>query len=313
MHEKRNIRLLISLCLLSALTAVVLFFITRSEKQLIDKSVFQVADLKAINKVILEKQNEKIELTFDGARWKVNGNLADRAMIDVLFATLQQAEPKRAVSEKLADTIKAELNVDGVRVTLMKDTEPELTFWAGGNQAKTQAYFAPVDEDEVYVMVIPGYRVYTSGIFELEEAGWKDKYIFNFNWRNFQSLDVLVTDNPANNFEIAMGKSYFEVKGLAQVDTTKLNDYIDAISLLTADYYLTKSETAENSDVFAATEAVEIRVHDIGGKAYSLKLYPKPGEEQVLGMFQGTQAARFDARKIAPLLKNKSWFAPKQP
>lgn len=312
MHQKRNIRLLISLCVLSVFTAVLMFFSNRSVSEAVDKSTFRVDDLKAIDKVVLEKQNEKIELTFDGARWKVNGQIADRSMIDVLFATLQQAEPKRGVSDKLADTIQAELKAEGVRVTLLKGHETELAFLAGGNQSKTQAYFAKADEDEVYVMVIPGYRVYTSGIFELEESGWKDKHVFNFNWRNFQSLHVVADDDPGSSFEIAMGKSYFEVKGLARVDTARLNDYIDAISLLTVDYYLTKAESQEYADMLSTARGFEIKVFDIGGKSYALKLFPRPGEQQVLGVFQGSQAARFDARKIAPLLRNKSWFDPQQ-
>jgi hypothetical protein len=313
MYQKRNIRLLISLCVLSILTAVLMFWMNRSANVTVDKSILRAEDLKAINKVILEKEGEKIELSFDGARWKVNDQLADRSMIDVLFATLQQAEPKREVSEKLADTLKAELKASGVHVTLLKDNQTELSFWAGGNNAKTQAYFARESTDEVYVMVIPGYRVYTSGIFELEESGWKDKYVFNFNWRNFQSLNVIAADTPENSFEIAMGKSYFEVKGLAHVDTTRLNDYIDAVSLLTVDYYLTKAESQQYDSVFAADNGFEIKVSDIGNRSYSLKLYPQADEQQVLGVFQGSQAARFDARKIAPLLKTRSWFESKQP
>lgn len=312
MHQKRNIRLLISLCALSIVTAALMFWMNRSAREIIDPSIFRVEDLKAIDKVVLERQGEKIELSFDGARWKVNGQLADRAMVDVLFATLQQAEPKREVSDKLADTLKVALQTEGVQVSLYQANELSLKFIAGGNQSKTQAYFTKPDEDEVYVMVIPGYRVYTAGIFELEESGWKDKYVFNFNWRNFQSMNVTVDDQPESNFDIAMGKSYFEVKGLAQVDTTKLNDYIDAISLLTVDYYLTKAESQETISSLATAKGFEIKVFDIGGKSYSLKLFPQPNEQQVLGVFQGSQAARFNAQKIAPLLRNKSWFDPKQ-
>ncbi len=39
-------------------------------------------------------------------------------------------------------------------------------------------------------MNIPGYRVYVSGIFELDESGWREKRVFAFNWQNFQKLDA---------------------------------------------------------------------------------------------------------------------------
>ncbi len=307
MQEKKNLWLLISLCVLTVLTAVAVYWVNRSRYVQVDQHIFQVADLKAIDQVILQKQQHKTLLTFDGTRWRVNGTTADRGMVDVLFATLQQAQPKRQVSGKIADTLNVELKATGVQVTLVSQGKTELTFTAGGNASKTQAYFAK--DDAVYVMVIPGYRVYTSGIFELDETGWKDKYVFHLNWRNFQSLKFTGNENPSNDFEIDMGKTYFEVKGIANVDTTRLNDFVDAVSLLTVDQYLTDTEALAYDSIIRITQGIDIQVGDIGGKTYSLTVYPQPGKKQVLGLIDGQQAALFDSRKLVPVLKNKNWFA----
>lgn len=311
MQKKKNIRLLISLCVMLVLTGVLLFLFNRDQNQVVDKTIFQVEDLKVIDKVVLEKAGEKTELELDASnRWKVNGQAVDPAMIDVLFATLQQAEPKREVSEKLSDSIKSILAKEGVHVTLFRGTDEELTFIAGGNAAKTQAYFAKPD-GEVYVMIIPGYRVYTSGIFELEAQGWRDKYVFNFNWQNFQSLNVSFAASPADDFEVSMGKEYFEVKGIPQADTAKLNDFLDAISLLTVDQYLSKAQATDYDTAFQASQGFSILVKDISGKTYDLKLYAEPGKAQVFGMADGSVPAIFNARKILPLMKSKGWFVKK--
>lgn len=309
MQQRRNIRLLISLGALIVVTGIVLFTFNR-EQASVDKTIFQVEDLKAIDRVVLERDSSKTELAIENARWKVNGELADRSLIDVLFATLQQAEPKRKVAEKLSDSLKVLLQKKGVHVTLSQGDGPVLDFYAGGNASQTQAYFTKGGDDDVYIMVIPGYRVYTSGIFELEASGWKDKYVFNFNWQNFTSLNVSFTASPADNFDVVMDKLPV-IKGIAQADTAKLNDFLDRISLLTVDQYLTKAQASTYDSALFSSQGFEITVADISGKTYSLKLYPETGKASVFGIVQGSYPAVFDTRKILPLMKSKGWFTKK--
>jgi hypothetical protein len=309
MQQKRNIRLLISLCVLIAITAVVVFLFNR-ESATVDKAVFQVDDLKTIDKVILEQDSTKTELAIEGVRWKVNGQPADRALIDVLFATLQQAEPKRKVSDKLADSLKTFLETEGVHVTLSRSGEPVLDFFAGGNSSKTQAYFTKAGDDDVYVVVIPGYRVYTSGIFELEAPGWKDRQVFNFNWQNFKSLNVAFTTSPAGNYEVTIDNAMAKINGV-KGDTTKFNSFMDAVLQLTVDQYLTREEAKVYDSTLISGQGFEISITDISNKTYTLKLYPEAGKPQVFGVVQESYPAVFDSRKILPLMKTKEWFTKK--
>lgn len=309
MQQKRNFRLLVSLCVLLIITAVVLFLFNR-EASAVDKTIFRVEDLKTIDKVVLEHDSAKAELALEGVRWKVNGQAADRSMIDVLFATLQQAEPKRKLSDKLADSVKTFLEREGVHVTLYQAGEPVLDFYAGGNLSKTQAYFTKPGDEDVYVMIIPGYRVYTSGIFELEEGGWKDKYIFNFNWQNFKSLNVSFTASPADNYEVTIENAMAKINGV-QGDTTKFNDFMDAVLQLTTDQYLTSEQAKQYDSALFTSSGFQIVIADIAGKTYELKLYPEPGKPVVFGIVQGAYPAVFDSRKILPLMKSKGWFTKK--
>src|SRR5688572_3572707 len=141
MHQKRNIRLLISLVVLVIATVAAFVSFRTTNQVIVDKNIFKIEDLKQIDKIVLTKNNQPIELTFDGVRWKVNNQLADRSMIDVLFATLQQAEPKRQVTESLQDSIAALLKNEGVKVSLFSADDLQKEFLAGGNANKTQAYF----------------------------------------------------------------------------------------------------------------------------------------------------------------------------
>ncbi|HET9054738.1 MAG TPA: DUF4340 domain-containing protein [Cyclobacteriaceae bacterium] len=309
MQQKRNIRLLISLCVLIAITATVLFLFNRNGNT-VDKTIFRVTDLQAIDKVVLERDSAKTELAFDGIRWKVNSQTADRALIDVLFATLQQAEPRRKVSEKFADSLKTFLENNGVHVTLFQHDEPVLDFFAGGNAAKTQAWFAKAGDDAVYNMVIPGYRVYTSGIFELEAPGWKDKYVFNFNWQNFKSLNVAFTASPADNYEVTIDNAMAKINGVPG-DTTRFNNFMDAVLQLTVDQYLTREQAKAYDSALISGQGFDITIMDIANKTYTLKLYPEAGKPRVFGMVHGTFPAVFDTHKVVPLMKSKGWFTAK--
>jgi hypothetical protein len=310
MQEKRNIRLLISLVVLLISTVVVYFFTQSNREVVSDKTIFKVNDFTTIDRVLLSGSGEsKVDLTFDGARWKASEQAVDPNMVDVLFATMQQAEPKRPVAAAIRDSVNAWLTKYGVKVSLYQAGKLEKEFIAGGNPSKTQAYFKDLDSEEIYLMVIPGYRVYTSGIFELDIFGWKDKYVFGFNWRNFKKLTATHPAKPAENFEIEMGKEYFEVKGIA-ADTAKLNSFLDAVSLTTVVRYLGKNELGGIDSLLSKSGSIEIQVDDISGKTYSLSLHAEFEPGLTLGMVNG-QPAVLDSRRVRELQVGRSWFLKK--
>ena len=57
----------------------------------------------------LNLRTGNVTLKYNGSRWKVNDEFnADPIMIDVLFATLQQAEPRRPLAASLKDSVAEE-------------------------------------------------------------------------------------------------------------------------------------------------------------------------------------------------------------
>lgn len=309
-QRTKNIRLILSLTVLLALIVVVWGWQTRTTT-VVDKTIFQVSDLTTIDHVTLLHGTDTVNLTTTGARWQVNGQLADRNMIDVLFATLQQAEPRRPVAASLRDSLGARMEAEGVRVTLLAGDTRVKEFIAYGNAARTQAYFKYPGDPAVYQMIIPGYRVYVSGIFELGANGWLDKYVFNFNWRNFQDLTVTYRDKPAEGFDVKFVNRFFTIPDVAKVDTTRLNNFLDAVSLITVDTY--PDEVEPRIDSLLATPAVAtITARDVGGKAYTLELYaPLPGQAEAVGRIGGRGVALFSLPKVRELLRPRGYFISK--
>jgi len=304
-QDKRNRALLITLLLLTSITAVYYMYI-QNNKTDVNADTFRVKDLTTIDKVLLETNNQVVELTYDGVRWMVNGALADRNMVDVLFATLQQAQPLRPVARALQDSVLRVVQQTGVKVSLFSEGNSELTFWAGGNLRKSQAYFIKAGEG-AFIMNIPGYRVYVSGIFELGKGDWKDKYTFQLNWRNFTGLTVQFPGDQANDYSIRFTNGFFSVEGLAATDTTKLNDFLDAISLLTVGQY------AENSTLQDSLNSINpqllVTAYDVAAKEYTLALYWKEEiPDRVIGIINGTQLAFFDKNKLLAILRKRNYF-----
>jgi len=306
MQEKRNKKLAVLLLILTGITVSFYWVSAKRNDSKVDRDIFGGFDLKTVDQVVLKSTSETISLRVEASQWKVNGKYpADRNMVDVLFATLQQCEPKRPLSSNQRDSVGIRLEKEGVRVNILSKDDVLLDFYCGGNAQKTQAYFKKAGDEEVYLVNIPGYRVYVSGIFELPEAGWRDKYVFGFNWRNFRSLEAGFEDSK-KNFTIEMDDSYFGIAGLEAVDTTRLNDYLDAVSLLTVDDYV--QDTAALTDLKRKAPLLNLKVTDIANRQYSLRIYPAPQRGSFLGYINEQEWAVIQGNKLLPINHSREFF-----
>ena len=306
MQEKKNKRLLILFVVLATSTIAVGWYLMAGESDEIDKSRFKKFDLQTVDKIVLQQHDDTVTLSFNGSRWLVNNQSnADAKMIDVLFATIHQAEPKRPVSRNSQDSIYQALDKDGVHVSVFTKDEKVGAWLAGGDPGKRQAYFALPSDQEVFMMTIPGYRVYAAGVFELERLGWHDKRVFAFNWQNFSKLEVTFPKQASQNFSVVMNEGQVIIPGIQAPDTAHLNSYLDAVSLLTVDDYLPASASL---DSLLSVEPIQIlTVNDIAKRNYVLKLYASK-TETVFGLINDQQWAAFDTRNARQVVHPKDFF-----
>lgn len=310
-QSRRNTVLLITLICLVVLTAIVSFKGNSNTSAIVDKTIFRVEDLKSINKIVLESESSNVVLAYEGSHWMVNGRYqADRHLIDLLFATLQQVEPKRSVAGSLEDSVGSALEQTGIKVSLMAEGNTVETFYAGGNLKKTQAYFKKSGDHTSYLMNIPGYRVYAAGIFELDENGWREKRVFNFNWRNFKSLHASFPANAKQDFTVEFINHYFGIKGIAAIDTMKLNNYLDAVSLLQVKQYGAASQKYDS--LLKTSPLAVIEVSDVADTQYTLALYKEQSNDQnVLGRIGKDQAVLFIRQDLSGIMKTRDYFIKK--
>jgi len=310
MPKMNNIYLLGSLLVMTIFLVVILFFGNSNDRISVDKNLFKVADQTKINRVILKKANEQIELYFDGTRWMVNNSFeADRQLIQVFFATLLQAEPRRPVAKRLRDSIHLQISNAGVEVKLFEGETIMKNFMVIGNDRKTETYYELAGELAPYLVTIPGYRVYVAAIFELAAYEWRDKRIFNFNWQNFKRLDASFPANEKENFSISFQNSFFGLEGIPQADTTRLNDYLDAVSLVQAVRYLPLGESAVYDSVLTTSPYYSIEVTDIANRIYSIDIFnPLERDPAVLGKLHDGQAVLIGREDLIRLDRKRSHF-----
>lgn len=309
MQKRKNIFLLISFLALST-ACVAVYFLIRADASInnIDASLFRVDDFKSIDRVVMSNSQRKVELKFVNNRWSVNDQyVADKNLVDVLFATLQQAVPKRPVAARILDSVSSQMEKTGTHVYLYSGNELKKEFLAGGNAQRSQAYFRESNGGTPYIMVIPGYRVYTSGILELDANAWRDKYIFGFNWQNFKRLIATYPDDPKKDFTIVMENRIPVVEGITAADTSRLYTFMDDVSLLTADEFISDGDSLKSKKPL-----MRISIDDIANRNYSIDIMPQPLQSsQFPGLVQGTDAALFDQRKIHPILRSREYFSGK--
>jgi len=309
MQEKRNIRLLVLFIVMMIVTAAAYLLTHREAKSAIDKTLFRIASDKTDRVEIISKK-DTVTLRVENGKWRVNGAYsADLNMIQVLFATIDQIEPKRLVGANQKDSISHLLQAEGATVRFFENNNQQIEFQAGGNARKTEAWYQLTSEMNPYVMGIPGYRAYGSGIFELNASGWRDKRVFNFNERNFKSLETIVSKEPSQGFIISMKKNIVGIDGIAEADTTKLIDYLDAVSLLVGDQFISPGYSTRYDSLSKIQPSFKIVVTDIASRAYALELYPPlKNDQNVLGKLGDGEFILINREKVIPLARKKDYF-----
>lgn len=305
MQQKRNIRLLISLVVLTASVFLISWLGYKPTHQ-IDTELFKVADQTQIDKVIFESGSRKLELKFNGTKWWVNDKEADRQLIKVFFATILQAEPKRKISDSPQDSLKKYFT-QKTKLTLWTGDQVAKEFYVAGNPAKSETYFS-FDGNNWYVVTIPGYRVYVASIFDLTENDWRDKRVFNFNWQNFKSLKAHFPQQPTQDFTISFSNKLFGIEEVAVADTTKLSNYLEAIFSLQAEKILISVEAAKYDSLFTRGPVFEIAIQDIAAKTIDLKIYPLQRKNMPIVAQMNEEVILLPAQAAALVMKRREYF-----
>lgn len=309
-QAQKNRRRLVLLFALLVVTVAAFFLLGSSGRSVVDKNIFRNVDFESVDRVRIQNRSDTTELTFANGSWAVSEKLtADRKMITLLFATLKQTEPKREISAERADSVAKYFQSNASNVTLYSGHQPVQNFLVAGNPEKTQTFFKDPKSAKIYLMSIPGYRVYIGGIFEMEASAWRDKFVLgSFNWRNFASLETKFSEKPTESFKVAVeGPGLLAVEGI-KTDTAKLNAYLYDLSVLTVEEFSTSLNLRDS--LLQAKPFMTMIISDIGNRQQTIKVY-REDQKGVLGLVLDDQPVVFNPQKVRSIVRPKSFFRAK--
>uniref|UniRef100_UPI00404BA131 DUF4340 domain-containing protein n=1 Tax=Fulvivirga sp. TaxID=1931237 RepID=UPI00404BA131 len=307
MQRKKNIRLIIVLTVLIAVAIITYFIQGNDGNSSIDKTLFVYENTNEVDQVTIESQGVKVDLSFGNNQWTVNEKYkADPQRISVLFAILKQVSVRRKVAKSQEEQITDRFATQGVTVSLFEQGQKAKQFQVLGEEAKGLSYMAYSESDEKYLVEIPGYKSYLAGLFELDANGWRNPLVFDINWANLVSVKADYLGKEANGFTIEFDDRDYGIAGM-QADSMKLTDYLDDVSLLYVNDYLSADEVKEYNELTSAPQA-QITIKDVGRNSYSLTIFDKVKNGDYLVRIDSPDYALMQEALINRVTKPKQYF-----
>ena len=295
-----------------SIVSLLLMWIGKKERVVqVDKNLFVIADTTQMSGVKIEGSDPEIDIVRGESQWQINGkHKADPQLIYLAQRILNAVETQRPVSKSNAEAIKKELREAGKKVEVKFIDGETKTFYAGGNTAKTMAYFANEDLTKIYTVAIPGYKSYLSGIFELSLNQWRDRVLFESDWRTIQKLAIDYADPNLTDLQIAFQGKYLEVNGVAALDTAALMEYLQPLEFFQLNDYLNPGSFPKYDSLKEANPIATLELKDIDvDNNRSLKVYPKiPGERFYLLTDAADEMIVVDEGRMERLLAQPQQF-----
>ncbi|MEO9964733.1 MAG: DUF4340 domain-containing protein [Reichenbachiella sp.] len=283
----------------------------REKSSKVNKELFAVADTTQIENITIITEASTISINREVPFWTLNGQYkVDPQLVYLSQRILSHVEVQRHVSKSNFEDIKNELKNSGSQVTINLKDGSEKQFYTGGNTAKTTAYFANDDLTEIYIVTIPGYKSYLSGIFELSLNQWRDRVLFSSSWRTIQQLKIDYTSAKNQDLEIVFDGNFLAVKQVSQLDTAKLIEYLEPFEQFQVNDYLDQGNFPRYDSLLGVEPLAILALKDIDTKKDQvLTIFPKiEGERFYLLTNKSSEMLVVDERRMERLLFDPSQF-----
>jgi len=307
----KNIRQLIYLAVLLSITVLVAIVGRDRTGVDYDKKKFTLNENTVITTVILEGNDFTNRFEYRNRDWQVNDTLLiDEGMRDVFFALLSRIEVQRPASNLEKDSIAQYLRTNGVKVTILNNSDTIKRYLTGGNGDRFQTYFMDLDEDQPYLVHIPGYQSFIAGIFQASQNDWRNRYIWDIDWSSLKKLKVVSPDRKQDSLVFEYRNNFIGMSGVESLDTAAMMDYLENIAFLQTNKFLRPGEIPVYDEaVSVSSPVVFVEVEQIGNRFFSLGLYPQPeGKQYIPGILNNEQLVLFPPDILKSILLKRSDF-----
>ncbi len=241
--------------------------------------------------------------------WKINNKFpSDPNLRKMLFTVYKRIKVARALTGDEKNQLLKRNEKMGTSVTLTVEGR-EQSYSVVGNANKTKTYF--VQNQEVYQVDIPGYQDFLASIYELKRDQWRDRLVFNGNWRTIQKMEVIYPEKLDKNLLIRFKETFYEVDGLTQIDSSAVVAYLNQFEYMQANERISVGFSPAYDSLSQTTPEVIISLSDIKYKLpIEIRIFPQlPGQNIRLIMDQDDELMVFESKRILPYFKSKLDFA----
>jgi len=308
MAMHRNKKLLFSLAGLLTLILVTWWVGMPSNNSVAGYDLIGIADTTFVEKIEITSGGQKLSLMKGSNGWTINEKFkVDPAIRKFLLGVIKIARVKREVGKSKLEEVKRWME-SGRSVSISLADGKDVQFEACGNPSKTESYFKMKDSDQIYMVELPGYPNYVTGIFEFTENQWRDRLLFSSDWRTIQSLTTDYTDPNLDDVIIAFDKTTLKVNGSEATDTIALEAYIQQFEAFFTNEYISQGQIDLYDSLMQTSPIATITLRDIDtSKNTVLEVFGEPATLQYLLLKD--QAGNYsvcESARIAGLLPERN-------
>lgn len=288
----------------------------RSGRVSADTEKFSLKTPRKVDMISLVGPDFQHRLKKEDDVWMINDRyVADSRIITLMFEVMDRARVQRPVAKKNKEDVLKKLSEEGINATFYIRDEPVMELVSVGFQEENVSYFMAPDDSAIFVMTIPGYKSYLTGIFELSENQWRNRLTFNTSWRTLRKLLIEYPDDQANkSFTIKYGQDHLTIPSLNKYDTAKLRSFVERFNYLEVDGFISMSEHPRYDSLLRYDPVAKITVKDIDtSKHRTMDVYPSiPGDDFRLLVIDNTEYAVISSRRLETILKTRDYFIPSE-
>jgi len=241
--------------------------------------------------------------------WKINNKFpSDPNLRKMLFTVSKRVKVSRALTGNEKEQLLKRNEEMGTSVILTVDGD-ERSYSVVGNANKTKTYF--IENQEVYQVDIPGYQDFLASMYELKRDQWRDRLVFNGNWRTIQKMEVIYPEKSDKNLLIRFKETFYEVDDLTQIDSSAVVAYLNQFEYMQANERISFGFSPAYDSLAQTPPEVIISLLDIKYKLpREIRIFPQlPGQNIRLIMDQDDELMIFESKRILPYFKSRLDFA----
>ncbi len=316
--------ILISVVVILAVTA---WYFTDKKNGVISSHDFVITDTSVINKIIFEKNSQRLKLEKLNSVWLVNDTFqVNNALVNRFLRVFGNLNLVAPISNNAKDTVVNNLKAKGTKISIYNNNRLQKEYLLGGLSSSKSGNIILLDEEKLAIINSSGLVKNLNDIVSVNSLFWRNRMIFNktsgkiirvthknilhneksytINVKNGQFELLNSEGKPVNNFNpkaVERYLSYFQNIGFKQIESS-----------LTS---------AQKDSILKFNHAHTIVLLDKSNIEYKLNLYFKPagnGEHnefdlnQIYGIMNNEHHILiFEYYVIDPILKGIDYFVQK--